>query len=202
MNFKKIILLNSILFLVSTFVLAQDKILLLNGKVLLVKSLNIEENLATVSFKNFENNKDKKIKRNTIFSIVSEKGIENIFYKEDSVSFNNDLSVEGMRMYIKGLQEAETFKSPMSTVGGLLIGASSSFLGFYGLIPPAIFISVVGNRAPKMEKQQVSDKELLKNDNFVYGYERKCKARKVNNAAIASLTGFVVGFATLIFLNK
>lgn len=191
-----------ILFLSSTFVFAQDKILLLNGKEVSINSLNLEKDSSTITFIDLKNKKNKSMKRSRIFSIQYGKGGENIFYKEDSASINHELSIEEMRMYIKGLQEAEKFKSPMSTIGGFVVGAGGSFLGFYGLIPPAVFVTIVVNPAPNMEKQQVSDKELLKNENFLIGYQRKSKSKKFTNAAIGGLSGFVIGFITLSIIYR
>ncbi len=202
MNNKKIILIQAFLLLFGLTVSAQEKILLLNGKILKVKSVIVNETSPVLTFKCLKREKEKKINRERVFSVFNEAGMEKIIYKQDSLSINNDLSIPEMHMYIKGLQEADTFRSPLATTGGFLIGAGSSVLSFYGPIVPAVYLVIIGARSPDMKNLPVSDKELLKDENFVAGYQKKCRNRKVNNAAIAGISGFVAGFITLAIIYK
>lgn len=177
---------------------AQDKILLLNGEEILAKPVEIKDTLPTLSIIELKKEKCKTLKKSDIFSITNANGVENVLYKEDTTSINNDLSVEGMRQYIKGLQEGKKSSAPLATVGGLVVGAGSSYLKFYGLIPPAIYIAVMGNYTPSLDKQPVSDRSLMKDENFAFGYIRKNKSKRTRNAALGSVIGFFAGTAAIL----
>jgi hypothetical protein len=174
---------------------AQEILLMLNGKELLVQPLSFQSDSLHLKFKDFKTGKIKQVKKENAFSLRDEKGGERLFYKEDSTTETNDLSIDEMRMYIKGYQEGgANFRAPFATVGGLALGALSGYyLYFYALIPPTAYIAVIGNHSPNMDKQKVSDPELLKNPLFVNGYQKKCREKKIRNAAIGSIAGLLTG---------
>jgi hypothetical protein len=181
----------------------QDKMLLLNGKEVLTKPESINIDSLRIRFVDFKTGKKKCIKKENVFSILNEKGGEKVVYKEDSTSLISDLSLEEMRMYIKGEQDSRKyFKAPAATVGGFFIGGGSSFLVFYALIPPATYIAIIGNHSPDMSKQQVSDPELLKNNMYVNGYQKQARSRKIANAELGGLAGFMVGLVVYFIVHK
>jgi hypothetical protein len=186
-----------------TNVRAQEKLLLLNGKELLIQAKSLKEDSTRLEYLEYLNGKKKCVKKENAFSYKNEKGIEKVFYHEDSTSITNDLSIGEMRSYIQGLQEAKLYyKAPYATVSGFLIGtASGYFLYFYSLIPPGAFVTIIGNHEPDMKRQQVSDPQLLKNTMFVNGYQKKCNEKKVRNAAIGSLAGILAGALVHQFLK-
>ena len=136
---------------------AQEKLLLLNGKELLVQPMSLKEDSSRLEFKEFLNGKKKSVKKENAFSFKDEKGVEKVYYREDSTSLTHDLSLGEMRSYIQGMQEGGLYyKAPFATVGGFLIGAVSGYyLYFYSLIPPGTYIAVIGNHQPDMNKQKV-----------------------------------------------
>ena len=174
---------------------AQEKLLLMNGKVVLVQAQSVNEDSTRLVYKEFLKGKTKYVKKGQAFSIKNEKGDEKVFYREDSNSVTNDLTIAEMRSYIQGLQEGgRYYKAPFSAVGGVLLGAVSGYyLYFYSLIPPGTYLTIIGNHSPNMAKQKVSDPELIKNAMFVNGYQKKCSEIKFRNAGIGSLAGILVG---------
>lgn len=184
-----------VFFTVTTSTKAQEKLLLLNGRELLIQPLSFKEDSVRFEFKDYLNGKKKFVKKDNVFSYANGKGLEKIFYKEDSTTVTNDLSIDEMRSYIQGMQEGSRFyKAPFATVGGFFIGAASGyFIYFYALIPPATFIAITGNHQPDISKQKVSDPALLQNTMFVNGYQKKCNEKKIKNATVGGLVGILAG---------
>ena len=92
--------------------IAQDKLLLLNGRI--DKGEITAEKESVFEFKIFKNRGKEKIisyDKSRIFSIVDVSGKESILYKKDS-NIGNSLSENRMRMYIYGQRDAhENFGS-------------------------------------------------------------------------------------------
>lgn len=171
-------------------VYSQEKIWLLNGKVDEVKNIVIDSS-QTISFVK-KNNKPGIIKKNRVFSIYHTDGKETIIYYQDTSSFSNDLSIEEMRMFVRGEQDAiKNYKSRMATAGGFIIGAGSTILKYFGPIIPLIYVSALGSFSPKESKIKASDPEWVKDLNYVDGYQKKARSKKVTNALISSAIGFV-----------
>jgi hypothetical protein len=178
-----------------TNLIAQERLLMLSGKELLIQPNSLKEDSAKLEYNDFLKGKKRSLKKDNVFSYKNEKGYEKVFYREDSTSVNNDLSISEMRSYIQGEQEARKYyKAPFATVGSFLIGSGSGyFLYFYSLIPPGAYITIIGNHLPKMKDQKVSDPELLNNSMFVNGYQKRCNEKKIQNAVIGSLAGILTG---------
>lgn len=97
-------------------------------------------------------------------------------------------------MFIKGEQDADKYyKNNFNKGTAFVLGASGGLLGFYGLAVPPLYATIVGAFSPKMEKQKVSDPALLQNNIYREGYEKKARDRKIRNAMIGGLVGFVAG---------
>lgn len=189
-----------LLFFPALYVSAQDKILLLNGKVkevahvegLFKKDIVYTDNLSP---------KQKKITINKVFSVTS-KGREKVFYKQDS-AVEYYLTTDQMRWYIKGEQEAIAgYKGSYvpGGVSGLLGSAVLHFAPPLSLIPPAIGF-VLSNRNPPVSSISASDPHWLENEAFVAGYQRRYRTRKIRNAALGSAGGLVIGFVVVLSLG-
>jgi len=68
---------------------------------------------------------------------------------------DGDFRVDQMRMFILGEQDAmKYYKNDINKVGGFLFGAGSVYFGFYGIIGPALYSTVVGSFSPNMESKK------------------------------------------------
>ena len=178
--------------LCSGTLLAQDTLVLINGKTILVKSVDLKD--YTIAYRKMEpKSKLKTIDPERVFSIRYKDGTERIIYYSDTLD-PVDFKPEEMRMFIKGEQDADKYyKNNFNKGTAFVLGASGGLLGFYGLAVPPLYATIVGAFSPKMEKQKVSDPALLQNNIYREGYEKKARDRKIRNAMIGGLVGFVAG---------
>ena len=188
------------IFLLSTAAKAQDRIILINGKVLEVKSVELKDN--TISFQTMKKDKRRKINPERVFSVQFANGTEQVVFVSDPLD-PNDFKPEEMRMFIKGEQDAELYyHNTGNKILSAAVGAGSGLLTIYGLVIPALYSTVVGSFSPNVQKHNVSDPALR--DNLIYreGYERQARDRKIRNSLVYGFGGFVVGFAAFaIFLH-
>jgi hypothetical protein len=184
-----------IFFFIAVSVMGQDKILLMNGKILNVKNISLKG--YTVAYRTSDKNKLKQIDTERIFSIQYADETERVVFSPNSAD-PLEYTVDQMRMYVKGEQDATLYyKNNWNKVFGFAAGVGSSFLGFYGIIGPAVYGALVGEFSPNMAKQTVSDKALLANEDYCEGYKSKARSRKVRNGIISGFIGFAAGVAVL-----
>ena len=183
----------------STFIseaFARDTIVLINGKSIPVKSSDLKD-YSIFYRKPTPNTKLKTIDPERVFSIRYKDGNERVIYYSDTLD-PVDFKPEEMRMFIKGEQDADKYyKNNFNKGTAFVLGAGGGLLGFYGLAVPPLYATIVGAFSPKMEKQKVSDPALLQNNIYREGYEKKARDRKIRNAMIGGLIGFVAGSVTL-----
>jgi hypothetical protein len=177
---------------------AQDVLTLFNGRKIYTKI--VEVNSQAVIFKHFSDIKEhkKSILLVRIFSIES-CGKEEIIYRPDPID-PELFTVDQMRMFIKGEQEAMRFYESTSTkIASVVVGAAGGYLGFfYGLIVPPLFTTVVGSFSPKMSKMKVTDPSLLNDPDFVEGYAKKVRDYKVRKSILFGGIGYSIGLIGLI----
>ncbi len=180
---------------------AQDKILLINGKVIEVKSVDVIGN--TIAYHTLKRDKPRKINPERVFSIQHTDGTERIVYVSDPLD-PSDFKPEEMRMFIKGEQEANMYHRTIPhEIAAAAIGAGAGLLTIYGLIIPALYSTVAGSFSPNIERCKVSDPALKNDLSFREGYEKRCRDKKIRNSLIFGFGGFAVGFtAFAIFLPK
>ncbi|HRH65482.1 MAG TPA: hypothetical protein PLU53_04235 [Bacteroidia bacterium] len=171
---------------------AQDTLVLINGKMLAVKSVDLKD--YTIAYRKMDGkSRLKTIDPERVFSIRYRDGSERVIYSSDSLD-PVDFKPEEMRMFIKGEQDADKFyKNNLNKGVAFVFGAGGGLLGFYGLAVPPLYSTIIGSFSPKMENQKVSDPVLLQNNIYREGYERKARDRKIRNAIISGFAGFVAG---------
>ena len=202
---------------------AQDKLLLLNGRI--DKGEIMADNEATFDFKIYKNSGKEKIipyDKYRIFSITDSSGKESILYKKDS-SIGNFLSENRMRMSIYGQRDAhENFGSGRYFLGGFVLGLAATVFDTYefGLskkeiadgaapIPTGLFLrepSVFPVLFPlsiplgssllpsKIRKDDVSNMGYLNSEEYVGGFNKVKKFKRIKNSFLGSLTGAAMGF--------
>jgi hypothetical protein len=134
------------------WVSAQDTILLTTGRKIIVSSIDLSDN--TIAYRKIDKkDKLKTIEPYRVFSILYKDGTERIIYQPDSLD-PLDFKVEDMRNYIKGMQDAQSlYKNNYIKITGAVIGAGSALLGFYGLVGPPLYATVVGSYSPNVDKK-------------------------------------------------
>ena len=184
--------------LVSNNMVAQttfDTLLLVNGDIIIASITDTTK--GEVSYKNPKaGRKDLSIENERIFSIKNSKS-ETVYYKLDSVE-GNDLTVDEMRYYIKGEQDAQKgFKARGAFWCNVLIGAASGATGhFLCPIPPFAFTALTGLPQVKIDHSTVSNLEYLKHDTYVMGYERIARGKRRTKSLLGGGIGLVAGLAT------
>ena len=181
--------------LIATKVCSQnnnDTILLVNGDVIITSITDTTKGV--VSYKSpKEGKKDRFIENDRIFSISNNKG-EKVYYKVDTIA-GNDLSVDEMRYYVKGEQDAQNgFKAHGSFWCNVAIGAVSGVTGsFLSPIPPFGFTALTGLPTIKIDHVTVSNLEYLKHDTYIMGYEHTARGKRRTKSLVGGGIGLVGG---------
>ncbi len=198
---RLLILVTSLLIGFQSF--AQDKILLLSGKYIEVKSYYIKENYIfndDYIFYNKLKDKDRKtrtLEKIDVFSVIKADGTEEVLYTPDTV---NGLSIEQVRNFIRGEQAAARFYNRQAHIGeSAIVGVASSILIFYSLPAPMLNAVVLGRFTPK--KMQIPDGYDLPystTEEYKIGYEKKARNIKIQQSIKWGYIGLGVGLAGLI----
>ncbi|MBI4648980.1 MAG: hypothetical protein HY738_20915 [Bacteroidia bacterium] len=201
---KLFIFLPFLLFLISGLnsITAQDNILFLNGRTLTVPCYKIDTEKNVLVFMN-KRQKMKALDCEYIFSITDFQGNEKILYKPDSLAIHF-LSLKEMKSFISGEQKAfKSYKAPLATGTGFLIGASSPFVLniLYSFLPPAITPSVY-ELIPVSEKLAIRKCPENRNDKYyILGYREAATSKRVTFVLIGTGVGFAAGIIARIILG-
>ena len=141
----------SLLFLAGHALYAQDTLVLISGKIIVVSSVSIDEN--SIAYRKIKpGSKLKKITIDRVFAVNYSDGNEKVVFQTDSLD-PLDFTVDQMRNFIKGEQDARRiYHKHYAKVGGLIVGGASSYYAFYGIIGPPIYASIVQLFNPNVEK--------------------------------------------------
>ncbi len=171
---------------------AQDRMLLMNCKTIdSVKVVDISANTVTYLCQGSLN--EHKIYRENIFAITYKDGKEKVLYMP--APEDNDLDIEQMRMFINGTRKAkESYHNYSSYLIGFVAGVAGPVAAFYSLppliaLPPATGVFLASLGSPKMSNLSYIDKKYLNNEEYMMGFQRKARAKKIRNAFFGSLVG-------------
>lgn len=173
----------------------KDTVLLLNGTVIISTVVDTTNGVLTI--KNKKNPaKNYIIDNERVFSIRNSSG-ENIIYTYDTL-IGNEFTVEEMRYFIKGEQDAEKgFKAYGSLYGNMALGIASGLTGsFFCPIPPFAFVALSGLPKVKIKHKTVSNLDYLKQDPYLMGYERVARKKRKVQSLIGGGIGLAVGLGT------
>lgn len=210
---KQIILLFAFLFIGN--VVAQDKIQLMNGKVLRGKLKTQTDDIYNFNYyKNGGKVKSIELSKFRMFSHTNSAGEETVLYKQDTL-MGNFYSENEMRMYIYGQRDAfKSMKGAPLFVASMALGFTSVLLDTYefqegNANPPGFF-----NRTPtvapiivpfaltigagliksKVRKEHAADVTFLSSEYYIEGFQKVAKVKRVKSAFIGSISGVVAGF--------
>lgn len=189
----------------SFYIKAQDTILLLTGHVIPCKIYQENENVISCEYQ--KRGRDEKLVLDTyrVFSIKYGNGEEKIFYKQDTLN-GNWFTVDEMRYFIYGEQDAmKGYKSPMTSILGVIAGAGAGFFAMESLIffgAPLVYAS--GNLLPYIiiDRKTVRDEKLLEQETYVQGYERVARSKKIQNALKSSAAGLLLGIGAYYLVKE
>lgn len=216
--------------LILSNVRGQDKLLLLNGRSDKGEIIaNKESELDFKTHKN--NGKEKIISydKYRIFSITGRDGEESVLYKKDS-SNGNFLSENRMRMFIYGQRDAhDNFGTRRHLLGGFLLGFMATTFDTYEFGPskkeiangappiptgfflrdPSIFPALFPLTIPfganlltaRIKKKDVSAIEYLNSEEYIEGFNKVKKFKKIKTSFLGSFLGSAMGFICFYALN-
>ncbi|MCH2198225.1 MAG: hypothetical protein MK081_05545 [Flavobacteriales bacterium] len=144
------------------------------------------------------------IHKSEIFSISFDDG-EWILYSPDEL-IGDDLTVDEMRIYIAGEQDARTgFKTGPTFIVGVLTGGATAFFAGGGLIltilPPVGYTILQLIPVIKIQGNSISNPDYKYNDLYAMGYERVARPKKLLAGLKGSFLGSVLG-VTAYFLTR
>ena len=180
---------------------AQDEILKMSGHTIVGEIVEITD-FQVICQITKKNGKTKQVafQRSDVFSVTKEGQEEEIFYQQDSF-IGDDYTVQEMRIYIAGEQDALNGYDPSPTkYVGVLVGAGAGVASQGGLLLP-IGIPVTYTLlqlAPtiKIREETISNIDHKYNDIYAAGYESVARSKKV----LAGLKGSALGaFIGVIF---
>ena len=190
---------------------AQDQLILINGSVQKGKILSRDEAGVRMQYQKRKKTKEFVFENRRIFS-VTQGGTEEIVYKQDT-TVGDYFTVEEMKHFILGEQDAEAnFDAKWIRRIGFLGGfslvtltaqnpdESGAFDQEPGGLAPILYViaytAVVGSPRVKINLKNVSDPALLSHEEYVLGYERVARSKKVFGGLLGSVAGVVTGFVT------
>ncbi len=154
--------------------------------------------------------KYKSINKEEIFSFVKKTGGEEIIFEPFEANDAN-FTIENMRIYIKGEQEArKNSHTLLATVSGFLVGVTSPILLstvgtsslFYSPLPVAATNFVVGLTIPTEKSVVQKFPQMGKNNFFVEGYRTTARSKRLNNSIKSGLIGLGIGVVSSFILSN
>lgn len=185
-----------VLLLVPFMTWSQQKMTLLNGKVIEIKSYTADEIYINYKMENSKRKKPKTIEKLDVFAIKKEDGTEELFFNGDSLIF----TVVEARTYIMGEQAAMKFyRKPWNNYAAFLFGAGTSALQFYSLPLPMMYSVVLGRfNTKKMQIPEDYDAPYSATPEYFYGYQKKARNMKIQQSIKWGYIGLGVGLSALI----
>lgn len=174
----------------------QDRILLMNGQELKGRVLG----QSTLQVRYLETHKGSLLERQepteSVFSVTDSVGKETIWYFHDP-SFGNELTVDQMRWYIKGEQDARIGYKPRAAVwGGFLLGAGLVIaldLEVNSVLIPPVYAGLMAWPRVHVTPGSVRD-PLMQGDNYyAMGYSTVGRPKRVIRSLLSTTAGIVVG---------
>jgi hypothetical protein len=178
---------------------AQDSILLMNGQIIPAKV--IAQSTLEIRYKEFGRNgkvKERSEPTEHVFSVTDSLGRERVWYFHDTL-FGNDLTVDQMRYYIKGEQDARIGYKPFwPMLGGFVAGAGLTIglnLETNAMMLPPIYAGAMALPRVHVTPGSVRDPYMEGEDNYAMGYARVGRGKRVVRTLLSTAAGVAVGLA-------
>lgn len=181
-----------------------DRILLMNGQIIETKVLgqsSYEVRYLDVGRRGAA--KERGEPTENVFSVTDSLGREKVWYFQDTV-FGNDLSVQEMRWFIKGEQDARAGHRPRIAVwGGFLLGAGASIalnLEVNSLFLPPLYAGAMALPRVHVTRGSLTDPYLEGEPNYAYGYAKVGRTKRVLRSLLSTAAGIAVGVSVRQFI--
>lgn len=178
---------------------AQDKILLMNGELIQAKVIG----QSTLEVRYLETRKNGSIRERAepteeVFSVTDSLGRERIWYFYDTV-FGNDLTIDQMRWFLKGEQDARKGYKPIWPMIGSFAAGAGLVIGLNwemnGLFVPPITAGIMAAPRVHVTPGSITDPLMEGDEYYATGYARVGRSKRVIRSLIASFVGVGVGLA-------
>ncbi|MFZ5552263.1 MAG: hypothetical protein ACOZCO_04040 [Bacteroidota bacterium] len=200
---------------------AQDKIVLLTGKVLTGKVLSYDEAYLQYSYMKKKEVKTDMLDRYRIYSTIDSSGKENVLYVRDT-TVGNFLTEPEMRLFIAGEQDAQkNFKCRGYNTTGFLFALGISLLdtyekqdgqpffnGFFREDPgilhfatPFVYPIIASLPPISLRIRDVTERKNLLEEPYIEGFERVGKQKRRFGGLLYSTIGSATGIG-LYLLGK
>ncbi|MEO6903626.1 MAG: hypothetical protein ABI315_10815 [Bacteroidia bacterium] len=178
-----------------------DTLTLLTGKVIIGTIKNSIGDAIVVSHLK-KPNSSFVIENDRIFSINSNKN-EKLFYSKDT-SQGNDFTIEEMRYYIYGEQQAlKTVKSNGFLATNMIIGIAGGITGsFLSPIPVFVFMTLTGLPKVKLKTKNIVNPAYVEQPTYVMGYKAVVRKKRKVQSLIGGGIGLGVGLGSFFILNS
>ncbi len=179
--------------------IGQDKILLMNGEMVQAKVLG----QSTLEVRYLETRKNGSVRERAeptegVFSVTDSLGHERIWYFHDTV-FGNDLTIDQMRWFLKGEQDARAGYKPFwPMVGSFAVGAGLTIglnLETNALFIPPVMGGIMSLPRVHVTPGSISDPLMDGDEYYATGYARVGRSKRVIRSLIAAAAGVVTGLA-------
>ena len=178
---------------------AQDRILLMNGETIEGKVLG--QSTLEVRYLQLRKNgtlRERAEPTEEVFSVTDSLGRERIWYFYDTV-FGNDLTIEQMRWFLKGEQDARKGYKPIwpmvgafATGAGLVIGLNWEMNSLF--VPP-ITAGLMALPRVHVTPGSISDPVMEGDEYYATGYARVGRSKRVIRTLLSAFAGVAVGLA-------
>lgn len=156
-------------------------------------------------FKRSGKSKSKKLDLERVFSINGPSGEEKVIYYMDT-AVGNYFSVDEMRFYIKGEQDAmRHYRGNWSLLVGVPLTAGLSYVLVPTPLPFAVpFAYLVATGIPKYKipKDRIESSDLITEPAYVLGFERVARNKRLFKSLAAGMIGTAAGFALKVYLES
>jgi len=195
----------------------ENSLLLLNGKK--IDGTVTENNGEFLKFE-YKKKKNAFVREIDILRVYSftQSGKETIVYYQDTI-LGNVFSKDEMRMFIYGEADSDkTSKGWPFFVSGLAVGYGVSLYDTYGgddettpvneskffgagpsmmhFAVPFVFPIVCGKMKSRIKASQTSETQFLANEQYVIGYQKNARFKRIINGLIGSFIGSAMGMTT------
>lgn len=175
-----------------------DRVLLMNGQELNVNVIGQSTLEVRYMARTSRGYKERSEPTTSVFSVTDTLGRERIWYFHDSL-FGNDLTVDQMRWFIKGEQDARAGYRPIWPVlGGFVLGAGLTMgldLEVNSLAVPPVYAGLMALPRVYITPGSIRDDHMIGNDFYAYGYSKVGRGRRVTRSLLSTAAGVIVGLA-------
>ncbi|MBX2979913.1 MAG: hypothetical protein KF905_11505 [Flavobacteriales bacterium] len=178
---------------------APDRILLMNGQIIETKVMG----QSSLEVRYLDTSRSGLIRErseptSSVFSVTDSLGRERIWYFHDTI-FGNDLTIEQMRWFIKGEQDARIgYKPVLPVLGGFLLGAGLTTaldLEVNALLLPPLYAGIMAMPRVHVTFGSVRDPYMEGNEFYALGYAKVGRGKRVVRSLISTAAGVVTGYA-------